>query len=101
MSQSDDLTEIKVAIGVLKEQNSQIMKQQTVMSTKQESMSQQIATLSFVKQKEFDDFKAEVRNTYATKDEISPMKKFFYSALSAVAVALVSFWVWITQRGGQ
>lgn len=94
MSQSNDLIDIKVAIGVLKEQNATILK-------RQESMEKKIDGFAFVKVEDFDKFKEEIKTTYATKDEVSPMKKFFYSGLSAIAVALVTFWLWVKQGGGQ
>lgn len=91
MSQSSDLTDIKVAVGILQDQNVRIMKQQEAMAVK-------IDNFSFVKQKDFDEFKDDVKETYATKEELSPVKRVFYAVLVAACVGLVSLGYWIIQR---
>lgn len=90
MSQSNDITDIKVAIGVLKEQNNAILK-------RQESMEKKIDGMSYVKQADFDKAMDSIKATYSTKDELSPIKKVFYGILLAGSAGVVGLFFWFVQ----
>lgn len=44
---------------------------------------------AFVKQSDYELFKKEIRETYATKEEVKPMKTLFWAIVTASAVAIV------------
>lgn len=95
MSQSSDLTDIKVSIGILKNQNSEIIK-------RQDSMERKIDGFNFVTVTEFDKFKADIAEdmkTFATKEEVKPVSRVFYAILVALSTGSIGFLFWLAQRG--
>lgn len=52
---------------------------------------------AFVKQSDFEEFKKEIKETYATKEEISPLKKVFYGILAAAIAGFVGLFFWLIQ----
>ena len=47
---------------------------------------------------EIRNLRADVKDTYATKEEIRPLRAFVYGTLSLLAVTVAGFMVWVVQR---
>lgn len=81
-TQRDVINQLQVDVGIIKSQMGEF-------KVLQQSMSNKMDGFAFVKQSDYEDFKKEVRETYATKEEVKPMKTLFWAIVTASAVAIV------------
>lgn len=81
-SQRENINQLQVDVGIIKSQMVEMKAITQAMSTKMDSF-------AFVKQIDFEEFKKEIRETYATKEEFKPIKTLFWAIITSSAVAVI------------
>lgn len=90
-SQREVIGQLQIDVAVIKTTMNEVR-------VLQRSMSGKIDGFSYVKQADFDDFRVYADKTYATKDEVSPLKKFSYGFVGAFGIGGISFIFWLLER---
>lgn len=81
-SQRETINQLQVDVGVIKAGQKET-------NRRLGNIESAIGQFAFVKQSEFDEFRKEVRDTFATKEEVKPMKTLFWAIITASAVAII------------
>lgn len=81
-SQRDTINMLQVDVGIIKSQMAEMKAITQGMSTKMDGF-------AFVRQMDFEEFKKEARETYATQDEVKPIKTLFWAIITASAVTAI------------
>lgn len=53
---------------------------------------------TYVKESDFVEFRQQVKDNYVTKDDFSPIKKFYYGLLGSFLLGIVAFGFFLLER---
>lgn len=82
MSDKGDVIQTQVDVGVIKAG-------QIETNRRLSNIEKKMDNFTFVKQDDFAEFKKEVAATYATKEEVKPMKSLFWTIIASLVVGLI------------
>lgn len=93
MAELDDITELKIAIGVMQAQVTDVRESSKRIEGK-------IDAFSYVKKADYDDDRKAADAKFATKEEIKPIKTLFWGVLSTVVLGIATAFVGFVLKGG-
>lgn len=82
MSSEDNVIETQVSIGVIKAG-------QIETNRRLSSIEKKMDNFTFVKTDDFAEFKKEVAEKYATKEEVKPMRTLFWSIITGLILGII------------
>lgn len=77
-----DITQLQIDVGIVKDKMAAVQRSQ-------ERVEKKLDEMSYVKVEDFDKFKEYVEKKFATKEEIKPLVKLFWTVIGAMAVLIV------------
>lgn len=92
-NERQDDTDLRVAVGVIQSQMKRVEDGLNRVETKMDNN-------AYVHEAKYAQDRKEDSATYATKEEIKPIKNMFYAVLTAIVVALATAAVSFTKLGG-